>query len=332
MDEDVKSYYAQLKDDIIALFSTSVSSDKCVPIMEKYGYDCLNHNCYECRVFLFKMLDNYIAELESKAEAGKPGEKIQNLIDKLDAYVDIDPSDEGFKFFKNESFYKDVMGEKQPFNTSSYYDEYYAFRTLLVKCQEPNDTIYLPLDKNGVPCNEPLSNRIKETKVEKNNRTELPKMTANELADKIQEQNILDIYRCIENVFDLSYNTPIERDIEVLCDAIRNIDVSEDYIKYPLDADGTPIKIGDTVYIDGEDYKVETIKILSDELTGELYFDIIGMGENKSFSASPKLISHVKSRTLDDVIKEMQDAFNHDLLRIDLIKEAYEMGKADKNE
>lgn len=168
--------------------------------------------------------------------------------------------------------------------------------------------------------------------MENKNDKESPKMTANELADKIQGQNILDIYRCIENVFDLSYSTPIEKDIEVLCNAIRNLDVSKDYIKYPLDADGVPIKIGDTVYLDGEDYKVVTIKLMSDKLTGDLYFDIVGTREDKGFSASPRLISHTKPRTLEDIINEMQVAFNKDLLRIDLIKEAYELGKSDKNE
>lgn len=151
MSEDVKSYYAQLKEDITTLFRTSVARDECSVIMEKYGYDCSKHACYECRNFLFNKLDNYVIELQNEAEAAKPGEKIQDLIDILDSYVSIDPSEEGFKFFKNESFYKNVIGEK-PLNTSSYYDEYYAFRTLLVQCREPNDTVLLPLDKNGVPC------------------------------------------------------------------------------------------------------------------------------------------------------------------------------------
>lgn len=129
-----------------------------------------------------------------------------------------------------------------------------------------------------------------------------------------------------EDIFETVYNK--------FADEIESLG-EQDSLPYPLDKDGIPIKLGETVYrADGKkpfeyqiynncgyDMIVETIFLYKDciEITCNDY------GRLACFE--PEQLVHHKPRTLDDIIREMRNAYDEDELRISLIQEAYEMGK-----
>ena len=120
----------------------------------------------------------------------------------------------------------------------------------------------------------------------------------------------------------------------IFADEIESL-TKPDGMPYPLDKDGIPIKLGDTVYrADGKrpfEYQifnnceygmtVETISLHRDHI--EITCDYYGC----PVYYEPKQLTHFKPRTLDDIIRELRNAFYEDELRIDLVEEAYELGK-----
>lgn len=157
-------------------------------------------------------------------------------------------------------------------------------------------------------------------------------MKAVELADKLEES-----YDSTGNVFTtlcdvLGYEPAgitTDKDMKALCEAIRNLDAPEDGIPWPLDKDDVPIKPGDTVYVGKDKYEVAYIE-----------YGTIGAGVRLVDSSSlllhnPKDLTHKKPRILEDVKREVlidnfTEAEQYKLLS--LIGEAYEMGKAAKDE
>lgn len=158
-------------------------------------------------------------------------------------------------------------------------------------------------------------------------------MRAAELADKLEAEYKGDICATIGRVFDYDCRqTDAYEDMHRLFDAIRNLDVPEDGIPWPLDKDGVPIKIGDTVYPDsGNKYEVISILIGKDKT--------VVACQNGCFPAHfhypEKELSHDTPRTLEDIKREIlidnfTEAEQYKLLS--LINEAYEIGKAAKDE
>ena len=165
-------------------------------------------------------------------------------------------------------------------------------------------------------------------------------MRAIELANKLEKS-----YDSTENVFTtlcdvLGYESTgitTEKDMKNLCEAIRNLDASEDGIPWPLDRDGVPIKPGDTVYYQcrsDEDFIVRKIIIAENESSKkELSIEIVGVSEdkNRGYSVSPKEVTHKKPRTLDDILQDAEASvyYAKDTGNTvdELIKEAYELGK-----
>lgn len=115
-------------------------------------------------------------------------------------------------------------------------------------------------------------------------------------------------------------------DVKRLCDAIRNLDAPEDGFPWPADKDGVPIKPGDTVYMGEDKCEVAYIEY------GTIGAGVRLLDSDSLLLRNPKELTHKKPRTLDDIIREMRNAFYEDELRIDLVQEAYEMGKAAGNE
>ena len=150
-----------------------------------------------------------------------------------------------------------------------------------------------------------------------------------ELADKLEQtyEKTQDSIKTFKEVFDCDISfSSWKIDIKHLADILRNLDATEDGMRWPLDKDDVPIKPGDTVYMGEDKYAVAYIE-----------YGTVGVGVRLVDSSNlllrnPKDLTHKKPRTLDDIIREMRNAFHDDELRIDLVREAYEMGKAAKDE
>lgn len=160
-------------------------------------------------------------------------------------------------------------------------------------------------------------------------------MRAVELADKL-EKGFTSIGYDMEAIGDALWydgrETSLSKDMRHLVDAIRNLDVTEDGIPWPLDKDGVPIKIGDTVYPDsGNKYEVISILIGKDKT--------VVACQNGCFPAHfhypEKELSHDAPRTLEDIKREILiDNFTEkeQYKLLSLINEAYEIGKVAGNE
>ena len=114
-----------------------------------------------------------------------------------------------------------------------------------------------------------------------------------------------------------------------------------DGLSYPLDKDGVPIKLGDTVYrADGKrpfEYQifnnceygmtVETISLHRDHI--EITCDYYGC----TVYYEPKQLTHFKPRTLDDILQDAESRvyYGKDTGNTvdELIKEAYDLGLSD---
>ena len=150
---------------------------------------------------------------------------------------------------------------------------------------------------------------------------------ASEFADKFEKafhNNINSIYDTIAECLGYDGNeTSGSEDLKRFLDAIRNLDAPEG-IPYPLDKDGVPIKIGDTVYSNsGNKYEVIGITIGKNQN--------VSACQNGRFPAHFRYpeseLSHNAPRTLEEIIKEAKIVFSEDDLQIGLIQEAYEMGR-----
>lgn len=92
----------------------------------------------------------------------------------------------------------------------------------------------------------------------------------------------------------LDVNNPwsdLKGDLLAMCDKLER-EISERYMELPLDADGVPIRIGDTVreVDDRVPMKVMSLTFYEDCV------DVNACGMN------PNLLRHVKPRTLEDVL------------------------------
>lgn len=153
---------------------------------------------------------------------------------------------------------------------------------------------------------------------------------AAELADKIRKFRSGSIYYTIENALGLSQDNSAVDDCIALENAIRDLDVSEGGIRWPLDKNGIEIRPNDIVYLEENEYIVDYIALLD---IGT-FVRLVGSG----VWYVPELLSHKKKRTLDDIKKAAHDS--HSKLSFgayegainELIDEAYEMGKANENE
>lgn len=176
-------------------------------------------------------------------------------------------------------------------------------------------------------------------------------MKATELADKMREFRSGSLYEMIEDTLGLSHETSAVDDAIALENAIRSLDAPEHDAKWPLplDSEGVQIKPGDTVYFKikpGDtvcfeepehaiffkkpEYKVDYVALLDIGTFVRL------VGSDRWYS--PELLSHKNPRTLDDVKKEAHDSHSRlsfgsyeDAIN-DLIDEAYEIGKASRDE
>ena len=115
----------------------------------------------------------------------------------------------------------------------------------------------------------------------------------------------------------------------------------QDGLPYPLDKDGVPIKLGETVYrADGKrpfEYQifnnceygmtVETISLHRDYI--EITCDYYGC----PVYYEPKQLTHFKPRTLDDILQDAESSvyYGKDTGNTvdELIKEAYDLGLSD---
>ena len=79
-------------------------------------------------------------------------------------------------------------------------------------------------------------------------------------------------------------------------DAIQ-AEVDERFMELPVDADGVPIRVGDTVewLVKNGDYEVVAV--------GELV--ALKLGEDGSFTIAADALRHVKPRTLEDALADM---------------------------
>ena len=115
---------------------------------------------------------------------------------------------------------------------------------------------------------------------------------------------------------------------EHLADEIESLG-ERDGLPYLLDKDGIPIKLGDTVYHEDEELKVHAIHFyLSDDPTLTI------IGENYMSGISPDKVAHHKPRTLDDILQDAPKSCSSgedDVKILDLIREAYELGKKEAN-
>ena len=81
--------------------------------------------------------------------------------------------------------------------------------------------------------------------------------------------------------------------VNLFADKIQ-AEVDERFMELPMDADGVPIRVGDTVewLVKNGDYEVVAV--------GELV--ALKLGEDGSFTIAADALRHVKPRTLEDVL------------------------------
>ena len=85
----------------------------------------------------------------------------------------------------------------------------------------------------------------------------------------------------------------VNEDVNRFADEIQ-AEVDERFMELPVDADGVPIRVGDTVewLVKNGDYEVVAV--------GELV--ALKLGEDGSFTIAADALRHVKPRTLEDVL------------------------------
>ena len=85
--------------------------------------------------------------------------------------------------------------------------------------------------------------------------------------------------------------------MEDIADEIQ-AEVDERFMELPVDADGVPIRVGDTVewLVKNGDYEVVAV--------GELV--ALKLGEDGSFTIAADALRHVKPRTLEDVLRDLE--------------------------
>lgn len=86
-------------------------------------------------------------------------------------------------------------------------------------------------------------------------------------------------------------------DSDEIADEIER-EVSERFMELPVDMDGVPIRPGDTVVVDGEEIVVSTVE-------RRCWVDAQG------YIYSPKGTSHIKPRTIEDVLREFAAEYHN---------------------
>ena len=105
-----------------------------------------------------------------------------------------------------------------------------------------------------------------------------------------------------ESVLEFAPN--IRRKVCVALDEIQ-AEVDSKYMLLPVDVNGEPIRVGETVYdIRGQQTVVREIGFIADSV--DVYCQIVdGYG---SINVNPECLTHVKPRTLEDIVTELLDA------------------------
>lgn len=99
----------------------------------------------------------------------------------------------------------------------------------------------------------------------------------------------------------------LEEENERLKDELSTLQIQSDasYMKLPLDADGEPIRIGDTVYTrDAEEYIVRGIYALADEYS----ISVVPLGGTCFLPMEPEGLTHKKPEPPDSWEKLEEDA------------------------
>ena len=162
----------------------------------------------------------------------------------------------------------------------------------------------------------------------------MSKEKAHELAERFRalmyEPKCLDT--CIQYALGISNDEEYPGKSEILriiADKIETI-AEPDGIPYPLDKDGTPIKLGDEVYYDCKRYMVQAIN----SHIGGSYFILIQC-DNDIITVLPYELSHKIRLTLDDILKDIPRGYvkaGFESNMSNLIKEAYNLGKKEASD
>lgn len=126
-----------------------------------------------------------------------------------------------------------------------------------------------------------------------------------------------------------------------LADEIESLG-EQDGLPYPLDKDGIPIKLGETVYSDDGQYQVTEIQY-HDFGFDNIHITVMPKKEEEDstlfYMYSPKYLSHSKPRTLDDIKDDIHTLISGLIWRVEqldkYVQEAYDLGMSDganKNE
>lgn len=91
------------------------------------------------------------------------------------------------------------------------------------------------------------------------------------------------------------WETECDRQLERIDELHAKLDaIAETHMPLPLDADGVPIRIGDMLTENGDPCKFEVMSLT-------YYEDCVDVN---ACGANPKLCTHVKPRTIEDVLRD----------------------------
>ena len=146
----------------------------------------------------------------------------------------------------------------------------------------------------------------------------LTKQDREEIAERLKDYD----YESLPNMYEYMFGklvpngTSTKEDLRAIITRIIDLCDTSNMLELPLDKDGVPIHIGDTVWCDGDKYQVASIRYDTSGLFGVEVYIRSAVEMFRAFWRSPKTVTHTEpisdhesiARAIEDITHCLNDA------------------------